>query len=67
MISGVQPTGQAEADINRIFNCLFEERTQGCSSYWNASPFRSPGDVYGDPGTPQAANNNCFRHAGING
>ena len=42
MIWGVQQTGQAEADINRIFNCIFEGRKQGCSSYLEASPFRSP-------------------------
>ena len=30
----------------------FERRNQGYSSYWNASPFCSPGDLYGVPGTP---------------
>ena len=38
----VQASAQAEADIDRIFNCLFEGQKQGCNSYWDASPFRSP-------------------------
>ena len=38
----VQASAEAEADIDCIFNCLFEGRKQGCNSYWDASPFRSP-------------------------
>ena len=49
----VQASAQAEADIDRIFNCLFEGRKQGCNSYWDASPFRSPEMCMVSPELPE--------------